>query len=283
MLHRLAASCLLAAAIGFQGGAATAADEQTNRIAIVYEPVKNPAHQPIYDTIKQRQALEKFQMIFSPFRLPAELTLKSTGCDGISNAWYLNRVLTICYEYLADIQKTAPEETLPGGLTREDAMVGQFFYVVAHEMGHAVFEQLVVPSFGNSEDAADQFAAYMMLQLGKDMSFYLIAGAAYTYKDYVEKKKVVVPQDAFADIHGAPMQRFYNLLCIAYGYDSNQFSALVDKGYLPQKRAGNCRTEYIDVNYAFRKLINPHVDEAMAASAYKAVAASAPTTSGSNR
>lgn len=283
MLYRLACLPLLAAAIAFQGSAAGALEGQTNRIAIVYEAVKNPAHQPIYDAIKRRQALEKIQMIFSPFRLPEELTLKATGCDGLSNAWYLNRVLTICYEYLADIQKMVPSEANPAGITADDAMVGQFFYVVAHEMGHAMFEQLSVPLMGRAEDAADQFAAYMMLQFGKDMAHNLISGAAYTYKDYVEKQKIIVQQDAFADVHGAPMQRFYNLLCIAYGYDSNQFSALVEKGYLPQKRAGNCRMEYLEVNYAFRELINPHLDEAMATAAFQAVTTSIPTTSGVTR
>ena len=79
MPHRVVGLYLLAAAASLQAGLATAAEGQTNRIAIAYEAVKNPAHQPIYDTIKQRQALEKFQMIFGPFRLPVELTLKTAG------------------------------------------------------------------------------------------------------------------------------------------------------------------------------------------------------------
>ena len=42
----------------------------------------------------------------------------------------------------------------------------------------------------------------------------------------------------------APVQRFYNLLCMAYGSDPQTFGDLVDKGYLPQARAKGCRTEY---------------------------------------
>jgi hypothetical protein len=48
---------------------------------------------------------------------------------------------------------------------------------------------------------------------------------------------VVVPLEAFSEVHGAPMQRFYNLLCMAYGADRETFGDLVTNGYLPQARA----------------------------------------------
>src|SRR6516164_11429373 len=232
----------------------------TNRIKIEYVPPKNPAFQSIYDQLKERHALEKLQEIFSPVRLPADLTIKTTEC-GMSNAWYQRPTLTICYEYLADILKNLPNEDAPSGITPSDAILGQFFYVVFHEMGHAMFDALNVPLFGRPEDAADQFAAYMMLRLGKDQARRLIGGAAYTYKDYVEVKKVAVPQTAFADVHGAPMQRLYNMLCMAYGADPKDFGDLIDKGYLPAQRAKSCHNEFGEVNFAFQQLIVPQLDK----------------------
>jgi hypothetical protein len=100
-----------------------------------------------------------------------------------------------------------------------------------------------------------------MLKLGKDQARRVIGGAAYTYKDYVEVKKVAVPQTAFADVHGAPMQRLYNMLCMAYGADPKDFSDLVDKGYLPAQRAKSCHNEYGEVNFAFQQLILPYLDK----------------------
>jgi hypothetical protein len=244
--------------------AAAAGDPQPNRIKIEYVEPKDPAHQPIYNMIKEQKALEKLQEIFAPFKFPIDVNLKTIGCDGVSNAWYQRPTLTICYEYLADIRKTIPKETTADGVTPQDAMIGQFLYVVAHEMGHASFDLLNVPLFGRPEDAADQFAAYMMLQLGKSQARRLIAGAAYSYKDYVENKRVTVPQTAFADVHGAPMQRFYNLLCIGYGADREAFADLVTKGYLPESRAPSCRVEYGEINFAFQQLIVPQLDKEMA-------------------
>jgi hypothetical protein len=91
--------------------------------------------------------------------------LRTTEC-GMANAWYQRPTVTICYEYLNDIRKSIPAETTPQGITPTDAVLGQFFYVVAHEMGHAMFDMLNVPLWGRAEDAADQFATYIMLQFG---------------------------------------------------------------------------------------------------------------------
>jgi hypothetical protein len=242
--------------------APAAADEsRPNRILIEYVPPKNPDHQKLYETLKERQVLEKLQQIFSPFKLPIDVTLKTVGCDGVDNAWYQRPTMTICYEYLDNIAKTAPKETTAAGITPQDAVIGQLFYVVGHEMGHAMFDLLNVPLFGKPEDAADQFAAYLMLKLGKDQARRVIGGAAYTYKDYVEVKKVAVPQTAFADVHGAPMQRLYNMLCIAYGADPKDFGDLIDKGYLPAQRAKSCHNEFGEVNFAFQQLIVPYLDK----------------------
>jgi hypothetical protein len=242
-------------------GTLLVANAESHRIGVEYVPPSNPAHQPIYDLLRQRRALEKFQEIFSPFRLPIALSLKTLGCDGVANAYYQRPELKICYEYLDRIRGNMPKEPTETGITQIDAVLGQFFYVVAHEMGHAVFDLYNVPLFGRPEDAADQFAAYMMLQFGKNEARRLIGGAAFSFKDFVHRPQLVMPLEAFSSTHGAPAQRFYNLLCIAYGADSKVFGDVVEKGYLPEKRAATCRAEYREVAFAFKQLIAPHLDE----------------------
>jgi len=73
-----------------------------------------------------------------------------------------------------------------------------------------------------------------------------------------------VPLEAFSEVHGAPMQRFYNLLCMAYGADRETFADLVTNGYLPQARARNCRVEFGEANFAFQQTVRPTVDRDMA-------------------
>jgi hypothetical protein len=251
---------------------AIAEDAKTNRMVIEYVPPTNPAHQSLYKRLMERRVLEKLQEVFSPFRLPMELKLRTVGCDGVSNAWYQKPAsgssspptVSVCYEYIAEIQQSLPPETTPAGITPMDAMVGQFFYVFAHEMGHAMFDVLGIPVFGREEDAADNFATYLMLRFGEEESRALITGAAYSYKKYVQEPQVTVPLAAFSDAHSAPAQRFYNLLCTAYGSDPARYGDFVEKDYLPKSRAGSCKREYNTTAFAFRELISPHVDKELA-------------------
>jgi hypothetical protein len=241
-----------------------AAESQPNRIRIEYATPKSPQFQPIYEIIKQRRALEKVQEIYGAFKLPIDLTLRVAECEGAANAWYQRGQVTVCYEYLNEIRKSMPEQTTAAGIAPVDAVIGQFFYVLSHEMGHAMFDLLDVPVFGRSEDAADQFATYIMLQFGKEQARRLIEGGAYSYKNYLLHPKVTAPLAAFSDAHSPPATRFYNMVCLAYGADPVLFADFVTKEYLPKERASGCKREYGEVAYAFAKLIRPHLDESIA-------------------
>jgi hypothetical protein len=269
---RLFKNLTLAAALGTFGspiptlGALASADAQPNRIRIEYVPPTNPEHQDIYEMVKERRVLEKLQEIYGAFRLPFDLTLRTVGCDGVSNAWYQRGRVSVCYEYVHEVLKMMPKETSPQGVTPADAAIGQFFYVISHEMGHALFDMLDVPVFGGAEDAADQFATFIMLQFGKDQARRLVVAAAYSYRNFLTHPKVTAPLAAFSDKHSPPASRFYNMLCLAYGADSTLFGGFVEKGYLPKERASGCRREYGEVSYAFKKLSAPHLDKAIAQS-----------------
>jgi hypothetical protein len=243
-------------------GPASATPYKSKQVRVEYVLPKNPAHQPIYERLKQARALERIQKLLSPIRLPRPLVLKVSGCDGESNAWYDGNFVTVCYEYLADLLKNAPEGTLPSGITQQDAILGPLIDVFLHESGHAVFDQLKVPVLGREEDAADLFSAYIMLQLGKGDARRLILGSAYQYKADVVSPQV--PLTKYADEHGIPAQRFFNVLCIAYGADQKLFADVVEKGYLPKKRAEGCDLEYDQTAFAFKKLIGPYIDQSLA-------------------
>ena len=246
--------------------AQASAEHLPNRIKIEYVPPEKTEQQHVYDLMKSRHVLEKVQELFSPFRLPIDLHVKARTC-GMINAWYQRQdrdaVLTVCYEYVDDIFTKVPEGVTPAGVTRTDALVGQFFYVVGHEMGHAMFDLLDVPVFGRAEDAADQFSTYIMLQMGKSDARRLIGGAAYSYKKIIDMPEMTIKMRMFSDVHGSSAQRFYNMVCLAYGADPKLFGDVIEKGFLPKQRVPNCNWEYRELAYAFRKLIRPNLDPAL--------------------
>jgi hypothetical protein len=257
---------------GRQGAYLDADRERPDRIRIAYDPPKTPDHQTLFDMIKERRVLETLQQILSPFRLPAELTIKTMGCDGMVNSWYNTDnsipTLHICYELLQDILQTAPKEITKAGITPQDAVVGQFLFWTLHEFGHAIFEMYQVPLFGREEDAADQFAGYVMLQLGEDKARRLIGGASLTAAEFLKnyKQNPVVEKrlEKYSSVHGLPEQRFYNFVCLAYGASSKMFADVVENGFLPKRRADNCEYEYQTFDRAWRSEISPHVDQQLA-------------------
>jgi hypothetical protein len=243
--------------------------DQPNRVSIAYVPPESSTLQELYDFLRAHHALESAQEILSPLRLPEELTIKTMECKAI-NAWYKREnfkpTVTICYELLKHILESLPNETSSTGVTPADAAVGQFLWVTLHEVGHATFDILDVSIFGHPEDAADNFATYVMLHFGQGQARPLMEGAAWAWRAYLGdyKRNPVVPTrlSAFASDHGLPQERFYNLICLAFGADHLGFADLAT--YLPPTRAPSCRFEYGTLVRAFEKEITPHIDQEIA-------------------
>ena len=153
-----------------------AADEpRTQRIQIEAEPPQNPEHQDVYDVLKQRRWLENTQEVYSVFKLPTDITIRTTSCSGVSNAWYTRGTVTICYEYLEDIRKTMPQATTLQGLNSRSTRSldsTSTRYRTSSVTRSSMFGH---PASGSTRGRRDEFAAYMMLQLDRDQAHRLIA------------------------------------------------------------------------------------------------------------
>jgi hypothetical protein len=240
------------------------AASKTNRVSVRYVLPKNPAHQPIYKDLKERRALEKLQEFLSPFRLPRTLKFSVAGCDGEDDAFYGDDAITICYEYVDKLWKNMPAKATAAGIAPIDTVIGPFVDTSLHEFAHALFDMLNLPVFGRVEDAADQVAAYIILQFGKSEARRLIIGTAFAYETDEKRTGRRRSMEDYASEHGTPAQRAFNVLCIAYGADRRLFHDIVRRGYLPKSRAEYCDEEYEQVQDAFEKLVYPHMDLAVA-------------------
>jgi uncharacterized membrane protein YhaH (DUF805 family) len=230
---------------------------QNNMVEITYVPPSKPENKSIYELLKNRQVLEELSALLSPLQLPTKISAKMVEC-GATNLFYApGEGLILCYEFPVYLAHMASGMTPPQGLTRRDLVVGTFVQAVLHEVGHAVFDMLQVPVFGRQDDAADQIAAFVMLNFGKDFARRNLLGVAY----FMRAVNRPVPRSAFADDHGTFAQRYYNMLCIAYGGQPDTFKDLVQTGTLPEERASHCGHEYDQVKFAFTSTVWPHVDQ----------------------
>jgi Putative metallopeptidase len=271
MKRILRLGAVLAAPISAVLCVASAANEKSKKaggVVIEYVQPIDKAHKPLYDLLKEHQALERVRKLLIPIRWPRTLRLELKGCEGESNAWYEDAVVTVCYEHLDDMWRSANSSKRPSTISLEDAFIGPFVDTFLHETGHGIFDLFKIPILGREEDAADQLAAYFVLQFPKETKRRLILGGAYSYaselkvrsaRDLYRRRLDVGRHITFADEHGTPAQRLFNLLCIAYGSDKELFGDLVEKGYLPEERAKTCEDEYQQIDYAYHQLIGRHV------------------------
>jgi hypothetical protein len=216
---------IAAAAAGFWSNPSLQDKLKTGQVKYEYAEPANAMQQHIHDRLQAMHILERLSAFLQPLRLPRPLTLKFQGCDGRINAYYWDGKIIVCYEYFDFVLKIAPQMPAPEGLTRHEALAGMTADVFLHETGHAIFDMLEIPFLGREEDAADQFSAYILLQLGKDSARRLILGVAYLGSKQAQQEMMTTSQlSQFADVHALPAQRYFNVLCMAYGEDPNLFA-----------------------------------------------------------
>jgi hypothetical protein len=213
----------------------------------------------IMERLKARQVLEEFSQFLAPVKLPITLKLRAQQCGEV-NAFYdpTDSSINLCYEFVADIEDRAPRAATPEGITREEVIIGQIVGTLLHEGGHAMSNLLRLPVLGREEDTADQIAAFVMLQFGREVARTLIKGETYGWN---QRQRT---QSRFWGPHSTALQRQHTFLCLAYGSDPEGFEDFVTKfRWLPKARAENCATEYHQVQHAFRTTIVPHLDMAL--------------------
>ena len=102
------------------------AELQNPQIAISYVEPRNSAFRPIYERLKQRQVLEQLSAFMSPLSLTRKLEVKTDQCGATTSVFVPGGGVTICYEYVAEIERLAPTARTQYGVTREAAVTGAF-------------------------------------------------------------------------------------------------------------------------------------------------------------
>jgi hypothetical protein len=99
---------------------------------------------------------------------------------------------------------------------RDDVLHGFAIFAILHELGHAAIDMFQLPVPGSGEDAADGFAAYVLLARGESGT---IRGAAQWFawlETHLVSTSADLPQD-HADGHALPGQRHQRLRCLLDG------------------------------------------------------------------
>lgn len=197
------------------------------------------------------------------YQLSPQLKIEAREC-GVSNAFYTptTTTITICYEYLADGAKVIDQTYSSAPVSvRSNMKSGIMAGVLLHEIGHAIIHLKEIPLLGGEEDAADRFAYVMMHRMAaadpvrlRDMVY---GNLAYSWAQRPDVlTKILSGPTRYMDEHPITEQRYYNLVCLAYGSDSKLFDDLRQGARLNDRRAMRCSHEFNQAQSAVRKLAN---------------------------
>lgn len=131
-------------------------------------------------------------------------------------------------------------------------------FVLYHEMGHLLIDQLRLPVLGREEDAADNISTWTLLNkrteaaektLADAAEGWLLTGVAYRSGKYEED---------FAAAHSLDKQRAYQIVCMMVGSDDTAFSPIANQYAIGRDRQESCYWEYELVDRSLKGVLEDH-------------------------
>jgi hypothetical protein len=146
-----------------------------------------------------------------------------------------------------DLLRELPESSL------NEIETGAMVFVLYHELGHGLIDVLDIPIVTSEEQTADSFASVFAIQSRKGGEIIPLSAAAFS--EAQQRKRAAPTLSDFADDHGFDRQRAFTELCLVYGSGPKRFQSLVEKGFLPESRAGICQFDYERALRSWRRLL----------------------------
>lgn len=152
-------------------------------------------------------------------------------------------------------------ETRLNDLSKSEREVARRFaannslFVLYHEVGHLLIDQLDLPVLGREEDAADNMATWTLLSkhtkeadqaLADSARGWLLSGVVYDSGG---------DESDYAAAHSLDKQRSYQIVCLMVGSDDNAFDPIATQYALDVDRRDSCGAEYDLTRRSFEGLL----------------------------
>lgn len=247
-------------------GSLVTSDGRGLRFVYHYYPPQTPSLQYAFKWAGSEHLLSSIPEISTldgAFVLPRQLNYSAEEC-GTVNAFYNpgDSFIVLCYEMIDSLYTMA--EGLSKGMKDPKKFIAEFIrdnvrFILLHETGHALIDMLKLPAVGREEDSVDQLATIMLLKMNteteNERARILKLNSVWFQ---VNSSKTNPTMAHYADEHSLDAQRYFNMLCLAYGSGAKPYNVLVTNGTLPQARAARCGDEYNKILNSWLRLLDPH-------------------------
>ena len=129
------------------------------------------------------------------------------------------------------------------------------YFVLFHEIGHALVDLWNVPVLGREEDAVDAFSTIFMTEFVPNGGRIALWGADFF--DYLGRHEGTFGENDFANEHSLDPQRAYSIACWVYGSDPVKYGGL--EQVIPRSRLVRCGAEYRQLRTSWLRFLKPHI------------------------
>lgn len=216
----------------------------------------DPAHQRIALSLARGQIPQRIaDHLNSVLQLPAPVLVQFQAC-GMENAFFSprQRAVVFCYEMQDAIHKRVTWLSSSVGASRRTAtemLDGALWFILLHEVGHAVHQVADLPTLGRREDVADQLATWIAIRRPPAGVNEPITGGMLVFLN----PQTRTDYEAMGGPHSLDAQRLMNVACWAFGADPVRYRELPDMVRLPDARRASCAEEWAAIDAAVPRLL----------------------------
>jgi hypothetical protein len=244
------------AALGLAAALAIPAEAAPGRVRWRVAPPRDPRLAVVAPVFENPRLPALTAAVGELLVLPRDLHVVVDQCDAVDSFYDpAHHRVVLCYELAGFFGLMFERKANVDPSRQLDYALNGMTFTLLHELGHAIIGELDLGVTGGEEDAVDDFAALLLLEL-KEPGLAVDGAEAM-----LDLGMLSQGQARFSDEHSLSPQRFYNVLCLAYGADPGTV-APVAVAYLPQARAVRCADEYRKKRKAWEAMTEPYTRHA---------------------
>lgn len=224
---------------------------------------KNPDYQKIADYLREYKGLNTIvDAMNQTLKIPYDIHIVTTTTGSGPYYTYDNKTISLDYELMSVVlmlfDKYHPKESKQNRTYYFNNLNRFFLY---HELGHALIDAYDLPVLGQEEDGADALSAVIALKY-IPLGYHVMVDAADFFK--LLDKVIGTEESSYWDEHALNEQRYYRLLCYAYGKSPRETEEKVNYYYKSdlkeflKDRADYCTDEYHTTYQDWMRLLQPY-------------------------
>ena len=231
--------------------------EDVGDFLLIYEPLTDPDLTELQERVEEDGEFEvAIDALNENIALPQDVPIHFQECGEANAYWSFDEQRVLFCMELFDFFREEFQALRDTEQEVFDAMMDSMEFVLIHELGHGMVDIYALPITGREEDAVDDLASLAIINSLENGNEVILNAADAFF--IIGKQQEEAGDLQYWHEHSFGLQRYYSILCLAYGKDPETLQDLVDEEKLPVERAVRCESEYEQKYRAWTTLLGPY-------------------------